>query len=404
MSHFIKFKLPLILFVGILTRIFALYYFRDVEVANEWGILLENLEKNKILSVHSVQGEPVPNIFMPPLYPIFLYCIKFFVTNIELFLWVVQFIQLIFAIISIYLAFKILTEFFSKNISYVGTLIFAIFPLNVYAVSQISSATIQILLLNIFFYSFLKLFKKLDTRHIFFFSISSGFLMLLRGEFFIFVFLSILYLFLKQKKIIKISLIFLICLLVVSPYLYRNYNIFGVITITKSSGYNLLKGNHPRTKAEGTPMFLKVGEVIPEVKPELDKLILKGPTQDYDLSQDKILFNQAIKFIKDDPYKYIKLYFKKIFSFALVDFNANYKDYYSPLHIIPKLLIGLTTIIGIILSLRLKICTLNYISLYYFANIGLFSIFFILPRYSLSLLIIQIILSLTILKKIKPNL
>ena len=151
-------------------------------------------------------------------------------------------------------------------------------------------------------------------------------------------------------------------------------------------------------------MFLKVGEVIPEVKPELDKLILKGPTQDYDLSQDKILFNQAIKFIKDDPYKYIKLYFKKIFSFALVDFNANYKDYYSPLHIIPKLLIGLTTIIGIILSLRLKICILNYISLYYFENIGLFSFFFILPRYSLSLLIIQIILSLTILKKIKPNL
>lgn len=195
----------------------------------------------------------------------------------------------------------------------------------------------------------------------------------------------------------------MLCLLTVSPYLYRNYNIFGVITITKSAGYNLLKGNHPRTKVEGTPMFLNVEEVVPEVKSELDKLVLNGPTQDYDLAQDKILFNQAVNFIKEDPLKYIKLYFQKIFSFILIDFNANYKNYYSLLHIAPKIIIGLTTIIGIILSFKFKISALNYVSLYYFANIGLFSIFFILPRYSLSLLIIQVILSLVVIKKIKPN-
>ena len=100
----------------------------------------------------------------------------------------------------------------------------------------------------------------------------------------------------------------------------------------------------------------------------------------------------------------IKLYFKKVISFALIDLEADYKNYYSPLHIIPKIILGITTIIGIILSFRFKISALNYISLYYFSNIGLFSIFFILPRYSLSLLIIQVILSLTLLKKIKPNL
>ena len=46
-------------------------FFRDIEVSNEWGIILNNLENNGILSVHSVQGTPVPNIFMPPLYPFF---------------------------------------------------------------------------------------------------------------------------------------------------------------------------------------------------------------------------------------------------------------------------------------------------------------------------------------------
>ena len=149
---------------------------------------------------------------------------------------------------------------------------------------------------------------------------------------FIFVLLSIFYLYLKQKNFIKIILICLICLLTISPYIYRNYNIFGVITITKSSGYNLLKGNNPRAKVEGTPMFLGIQNVIPEVKTELNELVSRGPIQKYDLIQDKILFNQAIKFIKEDPYNYIKLYFKKVISFALIDLEADYKNYYSPVY------------------------------------------------------------------------
>ena len=52
--------------------------FRDLEVDHEWGILLSNLELFGVLSVHTVQGEIVPNIFMPPLYPLFLYLIKIF--------------------------------------------------------------------------------------------------------------------------------------------------------------------------------------------------------------------------------------------------------------------------------------------------------------------------------------
>ena len=404
MNLIIKFKFPIIFLIAILTRVFALYFYRDIEVANEWGIILSNLEKYKILSVHSVQGVPVPNIFMPPLYPLFLYAIKIFFTNTEIFLWVIQFIQILFALISIYLTYKILLEFFSEKLSLIGTLIFTIFPLNIYAVSQISSITMQMLFINIFLFSFLRLFKKLDYKYIFMFSISSGFLMLLRGEFFIFVFLSIIYLYLKQKKLIKMIIIFLITILVVSPYLYRNYNLFGVITITKSGGYNLLKGNHPNTKVEGTPMFLKVSEVIPEVKIKLDELIQKGPSNNYDLYQDKILLDQAVKFIKENPLKYIKLYFQKFLSFMFIDIDANYAKYYSPMHFVPKLILGITTFIGIILSFNLRINISNFISLYYFANIGLFSIFFILPRYSLSLLTIQVILSLFFIKKLKPNL
>lgn len=402
MSFIINHNLKIILFISIIARVFAIIFFRDVEVDNEWGILLKNLEENNILSVHSVQGVPVPNIFMPPLYPLFLFSIKIFFNSLEPFLWSIQFIQLLLGVISIYLTNKILLQFFSEKLSAIGTLIFSLFPMNVYAVSQISSIILQIFLLNVFLYSYIKLFKKITNKHIIIFSLFSGLLILLRGEYFIFVILSLIYLYLNQKQIIKILIISMVTLLIVSPYLYRNYNIFGVITITKSAGYNLLKGNHPRTKVEGVGMFSNIEKVIPEVKTQLEDLKSKGPAQNYDLLQDKILMKQAIIFIKDNPLRYINLYVKKFLAFMFFDLSATYPNYYSPMHIIPKVLIALSSFIGIILAFRLSVSISNYVILFYLANIGLFSIFFILPRYSLSLLTIQIILSLYALKKIKP--
>ena len=402
MTFIIKHNLKIILFISIIARVFAIIFFRDVEVDNEWGILLKNLEENNILSVHSVQGVPVPNIFMPPLYPLFLFSIKIFFNSLEPFLWSIQFIQLLLGVITIYLTNKILLQFFSEKLSAIGTLIFSLFPMNVYAVSQISSIILQIFLLNVFLYSYIKLFKKITNKHIIIFSIFSGLLILLRGEYFIFVILSLIYLYLNQKQIIKILIISMATLLIVSPYLYRNYNIFGVITITKSAGYNLLKGNHPRTKVEGVGMFSNIEKVIPEVKTQLEDLKSKGPAQNYDLLQDKILMEQAVIFIKDNPLRYINLYIKKFLAFMFFDLSATYPNYYSPMHIIPKVLIALSSFIGIILAFRLSVSISNYFILFYLANIGLFSIFFILPRYSLSLLTIQIILSLYALKKIKP--
>ena len=65
-----------------------------------------------------------------------------------------------------------------------------------------------------------------------------------------------------------------------------------------------------------------------------------------------------------------------------IDINASNTKYYSPMRLVSKLISDITTFIGIILSFKLRIDVTNFISLYYFANIGLFSIFFISSRYS----------------------
>jgi len=85
-----------------------------------------------------------------------------------------------------------------------------------------------------------------------------------------------------------------------------------------------------------------------------------------------------------------------------LDLNSTYPNYYNVFHTIPKLVLSLSTLVGIFLALKTTYL-INFFSLLYLTNIGLFSIFFILPRYSLALLPLQIIISAFILKKIKPN-
>ena len=392
----------IILSVIIISRILSIYYFgvteeSYVKSSNEWGVLVSILEKYHIFGFRTVDQEVLPTIFMPPLYPIFLYFIKSLTPNLSAYILTVQLLQTLFSIISTFYILKILSIFFSKKISYIGTWIFILFPANIFAVSQISSITIQILLITLFSYYFIKIIKTEQNKYLIFFSISTALLVFLRGEFFLFYLFSIFFILLKKKiKVVIAS--FLITIFLVSPYLIRNYKIFGIITVTKSAGFNLFKGNNPRSTVEGSPMLNL--EDIKKLSPKTYEKAIKIKKQDrYDLIIDNLYKEDAVKFILDDPLRYIKLYFLKLFAFIFFDTNSTYPNYYNPFHIIPKIFISTTTVIGIILTINKK-SLLNFFSLYYFLNALVFSIFFILPRYSLSLLPIQIILSSILLEEI----
>ena len=388
--------------VIIISRLFSIYYFgvteeNYVKSSNEWGVLVSILEKYHMLGFRIVDQEVMPTIFMPPLYPIFLYFIKNLTPNFSTYILTVQLLQMLFSIISIFYMLKILLIFFSKKLSYIGTWIFILFPANIFAVSQISSITIQILLITLFFYYFIKIIKTEQNKYLIFFSINAALLIFLRGEFFLFYFFTIFFFVLKKK--FKVAIVsFLITIFLVSPYLIRNYKIFGIITVTKSAGFNLFKGNNPRSTVEGSPMLNL--EDIKKLSSKTYEKAIKIKKQDrYDLIIDNLYKEDAIKFILDDPLRYIKLYFLKLFAFIFFDTNSTYPNYYNAFHIIPKIFISVTTVIGIMLIINKK-SLLNFFSLYYCLNALIFSIFFILPRYNLSLLPIQIILTSIVLEKI----
>ena len=96
------------------------------------------------------------------------------------------------------------------------------------------------------------------------------------------------------------------------------------------------------------------------------------------------------KNIKQEPKKYLILYLKKAASFLFIDFNSSEPNYYNPLHYMPVVLLGITSLIGIILSNK-KSIKLNYLILIFFLYVITFSFFAILPRYKLAIIPLQII-------------
>ena len=63
--------------LSFLSRLVAAYFLREVDLnssnVNEWNILLQNLIKYKSYSLYTINNQPIPSVYIPPIYPFFLY-------------------------------------------------------------------------------------------------------------------------------------------------------------------------------------------------------------------------------------------------------------------------------------------------------------------------------------------
>ena len=398
--HQLKIKeiyvLVLLILFSVIVRIPVILMYGDTGLEHEWELLVNNLiEHGKLVYEIFDDGFLLPNLWMPPLYAYYLYCFSFFNLGDQNYILLILSSQILLASISVAVFYKINELFFSKKLSFYSSLLYSLFPLHLYACGQISSISLQVFLLILFFYFFFQVVKKKNFSSIALFSFITGLLILLRGEFSIISILSILYLFLFFKiPIKKVLLIFLITLVTISPYLIRNYLIFGKITIVETSGYNLWKGNHPHalenSRVEGSEMvnenLKKLNDAIPR-----DKF--------YRINRDKLFFDQAIKNIMKKPIEYIIFSLKKAISFQFIIMDSMDPRYWNPLHYLPTLLLGITSLIGLVLSDK-KSYKFNYLILIFFVIIIIFSMVSIMPRYKLVVLPLQIIFTNVLIERI----
>ena len=386
--------IPTIILI-IASRLVAFYFYRDLSLENEWSNLFHNLNISGVLGFNVLINEflalqkfaeagdvVIPSVWMPPLYSYFLYAVNIISGNFFPLVTSVIIIQILLNLISIYVFYLLIRRFLSRKNSLLFALVYALFPVLIFSSVQISSISIQIFLIINFFYFITGLIFENKKNSLLFFSVISGLLILIRGEFIFFYILTLIYFFIfKERKLKKMIASLLITFIIISPYLLRNYKNLDILVLTKSFGYNLLKGNNKNFKVEGDV------SVINEIRENVNIKI----TNDYEIKLDDIYKNEAIKYISNNPVLSIKNYFIKVFSFLFIDFNSSYKNYYHPAHTIPKLILSFLSLLGAILGLKYK-GFYQYMSFYYFSNIFLFSVFFILPRYSVILAPVQLIL------------
>ena len=375
--------------VSFILRLLSTYFIRDHHFDHEWNVLLDNLIQYKSYSYYSFNDQLIPSAVLPPLYPFFIYSVKLISSaNKANLLNIIIFIQIFLSTYSVYLFYEINKNFFSEKISFTNSIFYSIFPLNIIACGQISSISLQIFLSLLFIKFLFLLTKSENKKNIFVFSIVSGFLILTRGEFFIIFLLMVLFsFFLKKIKLINLIKIFLITILIISPYVIRNQIHFNEIFIVKSLGYNLWKGNNQLSKVEGYEN-LEHKKFI-ELKNKINNL---EKNKYYELARDSIFFNEAIDNLKENPNRYINLSIKKFFSYYFIDLDSTYKDYFNFFHFLPVIILSLLSIPGLFLFFRKKKFENRCLGVYLLLNLIIFSIFFVLPRYKLIILPVQLIL------------
>ena len=215
------FNLTSLMILSIIVRLIGINLYGDDTIEYEWLTLLKNLNNYGIISLEG----SIPSVFMPPLYLFVLYALQIVTPENFQLVKVVLIFQVFLSIITIFVFYNLNKFFFTKNWSLFNSFLLSVFPLNVYTVTQISSISLQIFLLTIYLYLFFSLQKKpkIINFSVISFSIVSGALMLLRGEFYLIFLISLIYMFFFKKiNIKKFLFIFLISVFVISPYLIRN--------------------------------------------------------------------------------------------------------------------------------------------------------------------------------------
>ena len=149
----------------------------------------------------------------------------------------------------------------------------------------------------------------------------------------------------------------------------RNYVHFNQILLVKSLGYNLWKGNNELSLVQG---YNYKNDKFQKLESQLNNL---EKNKYYEINRDNIFLKEAKNNLSKDPLRYLNLFLKKIFSFYFIDLNSTYPNYYNFFNFFPAIIIAILSFPGLFIFFRKKNIKHNYLGLYLFTNLIIFSIF-----------------------------
>ncbi len=252
----------------------------------------------------------IPTAYRPPGYPFFLSRLYMIFGQVPI---IGAFANVFLSTGIVILTYLIARNIFGERIARWAAIIMLFFPSQLLFVNLLASEPLFTLFFLISVYCFLIAPSK-DSRAsslLFTGGLFLGLATLTRALTLIFLVLPIIYWYLKSKSLKK-TLIFIIpallsFLLVISPWMFRNYDIKGKFTISLNRGINLLIGNQP---GSGMGWNQAATEHFDIGNPQKEAAI------------DSAAWHRGWEYIGSDPVGFIKRGILKVGYFYAVDLEG----------------------------------------------------------------------------------
>ena len=306
--------LVLVAFVLRAAVIFLLPDYKNPE-AYESGAIAENLAGG-----HGFRGgawfvAEGPTAFMAPVYP---FLIAFFkITGFPYPYLLLQLFQAAMASFAVFLLYRLCLFYVQRIVALISALLLAVYPISIYFSRLVLSSSLTLFLLIASLYFLSCCFHRRRRADPFLAGVSMGAGLLLEPALAfsfagVFGFLCVRHG--KDRSFASVartlSLIALVTIAVIGPWVWRNYALFDrFIFIKNTAGLNLWQGNH--AGATGS-LFTREGKsVMASLSPEeVDQLIAMT-----EIEMNDWFLKKATSFIKAHPLEFARLYLSRLFNF-----------------------------------------------------------------------------------------
>lgn len=385
-------KYPVIILIlagaAVVLRIAAIFILDSLNNPELWefGQIAGNLLNGEGFTYLAITKN-VPSAYMPPGLP-YLYYFIFSITSVNYSGYlIILILNAVLGGVTVLLMYSYSSSIFDHRVSIYSSIYAALSPVFIYSSVSFTPIIIYhvlLLLLLIFINRLTGINAKTEFNNrksgylnAIYLAVVLGAFLYLRAESLIFIGLCGLYFLIKKKPLTAVLIIF-ISLLIISPWSYRNYKVFGIfVPVATSFGYNFYTGHGDE---HSTIEYNKRVSQIPE-----DSL--------FEIKKSELSVETAIQYISSHPGAEIKESFKKIFSlwvFDLYRYSAKH-----PLYLLiwmPTLIFFGAGLYFIIKSSK-KFPGLYPAYLYFLFSTILVVVFFNIPRYQIQMSIAVIPIS-----------
>jgi 4-amino-4-deoxy-L-arabinose transferase-like glycosyltransferase len=265
-KHWLKYALPTIVILAIVVRLVGSLILTDLATEPEDDeLVFTRIGWNLASGVgYSANGED-PTTWRPPAYPLLLTAI-FSVVGQN---WViVRLINILLSALTIVVLYMIGAKLFNKNVGLIAALIAAVYPAFIRLSLLMYSETLYVLLVSLVLVTFVKIYDDPQSLKL---KITAGVLLglaiLTRSELLFFMpFVGLWALLFYRRLLPAVRVAFIIALpaiLVVLPWLIRNYIVFDRPVMATNLGFLLWGVHNPETFSDNNLMG---GHHLPEFK------------------------------------------------------------------------------------------------------------------------------------------